>query len=421
MNFVWLLLIAMLALGQSPAGVFVGELSGGMVGKLRLGLEVKMAADGTLSGEMVSIDQAYAKLPAKSIVLEGKTLKIALGLIAASYEGVLSEDGATITGTFTQGAPIALIFKRVSELPKPARPQEPKPPFPYESEDVSFAGGAADVTLAGTFTKPMGAGKFAAIVLISGSGPQDRNEEIALHKPFLVWSDTLTRAGFAVLRYDDRGTARSTGKFKGSTSVDFGKDAAGAVAYLRGRKDIDAAKIVVMGHSEGGMIAPILAAEDAKLAGIVLLAGPGVSGERILRKQVPDLNRAAGMNEEASQANAKMILERLEATRATDPWMANFWDYDPATALRKVKCPVLALNGELDKQVNAVDNLGAIEAALKEGGNRDVTIRTMPKLNHLFQTAVTGGGQEYGKIEETVAPLALDTVTLWLKKTLAMK
>lgn len=416
-----MLCMTVIAWGQSPVGLFLGELSGGMVGKLRLGLEVKQAADGKLSGEMTSIDQAYSKLPASSVVMDGKTLKVAFGMINASYEGAMSEDGNTVTGKWSQGAATDLVLKRVIEYPRPARPQEPKPPFTYESEDVSFGGGAADVTLAGTLTRPKGAGKFAAVVLVTGSGPQDRNEEIAYHKPFLLWADTLTKAGFAVLRYDDRGTAKSTGKFKGSTSADFGKDAAGAVAYLRTRNDIDAARIVVMGHSEGGMIAPMVAAEDTKLAGIVLLAGPGVTGEKILRKQIPDQNRAAGMSEEMAEANAKMNLEKIEANLKIDPWLEYFWSYDPTTALKKVKCPVLALNGALDTQVNAAINLGAIETALREAGNKNVTARVMPKLNHLFQTATTGGGQEYGKIEETVAPIALEEVTLWLKRTLAKK
>ncbi len=421
MRLLCMLGLAALAWGQSPVGLFMGEISGGMVGKLRLGIEVKQGADGRLSGEMTSIDQAYAKLPASSVVIEGKTLKVAFGMINASYEGTMSEDGNTVTGKWNQGAAIDLVMKRVTEYPRPARPQEPKPPFDYVSEDVSFAGGAPDVVLAGTVTRPKGAGKFAAVVLVTGSGPQDRNEELAYHKPFLLWADTLTKAGFAVLRYDDRGTAKSTGKFKGSTSVDFAKDAAGAVAYLRTRKDVDAAKIVAMGHSEGGMIAPMVAAEDAKLAGIVLLAGPGVTGEQILRRQIPAQNRAAGMNEEMAEANAKMNLEKMEANLKIDPWLQYFWSYDPTTALKKVKCPVLALNGALDMQVMAQENLLAIETALKAGGNKNVTVRAMPKLNHLFQTATTGGGQEYGKIEETVAPIALEEVTQWLKRTLATK
>lgn len=414
-------MLAMSVFGQSPVGIFLGEINGGMVGKLRLGLEVRQGADGQLAGEMISVDQGYAKLLASSVVIEGKTLKMAFGVINASYEGTLSDDANTLTGKWTQGTGIDLVLKRVAALPRPARPQEPRPPFPYDSEDLSFAGGAVDVTLAGTLTKPKGAGKFGAVVLVSGSGPQDRNEELALHKPFLLWADTLTHAGIAVLRYDDRGTAKSTGKFKGATTADFAKDAAAAVAYLRSRQDIDPAKIVVMGHSEGGVIAPMVAANDAKLAGIVLLAGTGVTGEKVLRRQLPDINRAAGMSEEMATSNAKMNLEKMEANLAMDPWLANFWVYDPATALKKVKCPVLALNGAMDKQVNAEVNLGAIEAALKEAGNKNVTARMLPKLNHLFQTAVTGAGQEYAKIEETVAPIALDEVTQWLKKTLATK
>ncbi|WP_031497781.1 alpha/beta hydrolase family protein [Bryobacter aggregatus] len=419
------LLILLLAVsglfGQSVAGTYLGQLDAGFAGKLRLGLELRQSSEGKLSGEIVSIDQGYANIPAASVQVEGKLLKISLPVIGASYEGSFSEDGKTITGTFTQGAALELVLKRVAELPRPARPQEPKPPFVYEVEEVSFTGGAPDVTLAATLTKPKGAGRFAAVVLVSGSGPQNRDEELAGHKPFWIWADALTRAGFTVLRYDDRGTAKSTGKFKGSTSNDFALDAAGAVTYLRTRKDIDATKIVVMGHSEGGLIAPIVAAADPKLAGIVLLAGTGVTGEKVLRRQLPDLARAAGLNEEMAQENAKKTLEKMQANLSSDLWLKHFWAYDPAPTLQKVKCPVLALNGSLDKQVNADENLTAIGAALREGGNKNVTIETLPKLNHLFQTAQTGSGQEYGKIEETLSPVAIETVQTWLKKTLSTK
>lgn len=406
--------------GQSPEGLFLGEIAGGM-GKLRLAFEITKSADGKFSSQIISIDQGYAKLPAAATSFVDKTLKLTLGNINAGYEGILSDDGQTLTGTFTQGIAIPLVLNRTAELPKPPRPQEPKEPYLYRSEDLTFAGGATGVTLAGTLTRPKEGTRFAAVVLVSGSGPQDRNEELALHKPFLLWADTITRAGIAVLRYDDRGTAKSTGTFRGSTSKDFALDAASAVAYLRTRKDIDATRIFVMGHSEGGMIAPMVAGEDPKIAGIVLLAGTSVTGERILARQLPDMARAAGLNEEQAAANAKLSLDRITKQKASDPWMAFFWDYDPAPALRKVTCPVLALNGELDMQVNAKENLETMELAFRQSGNKQTTIKTLPKLNHLFQTAKTGSGQEYGNIEETISPVALQEVTKWLKSILARK
>ena len=353
--------------------------------------------------------------------IEGKTLKLAIAPAGASYEGTFSEDGQTITGKFTQGLPFDLVFRRVAEFVKPKRPQEPKPPFPYLSEDVSFAGATAEILMAGTITTPKGDGKFPAVILVSGSGPQNRDEELVGHKPFLVWADALTKAGFAVLRYDDRGTYKSTGTFKGSTSQDFALDTAGAVTYLKKRKDIDPKRIVVMGHSEGGLIAPIVASKDPSLAGIVLLAGPGVSGERIIEKQIPDMARAAGLSEEQIKMATEGGLQRVKQEMTKDTWLANFWTYDPAPTLAKVLCPVLALNGELDKQVDATLNLGAIEAALKQGGNKNYTLRVLPKLNHLLQTATTGAAQEYGQLEETVSPIALEEVIQWLKKVPATK
>ncbi len=420
MRVLILFTVALSLFGQSPEGLFLGEIAGGM-GKLRLAFEITKSADGKFSSQIISIDQGYAKLPAAATSFVEKTLKLTLGNINAGYEGTLSDDGQTITGTFTQGIAIPLVLKRTAELPKPPRPQETKEPYPYRSEDLTFAGGATGVTLAGTLTRPKEGTLFAAVVLVSGSGPQDRNEELALHKPFLLWADTITRAGIAVLRYDDRGTAKSTGTFRGSTSKDFALDATSAVAYLRTRKDIDATRIFVMGHSEGGMIAPMVAGEDPKIAGIVLLAGTSVTGERILARQLPDMARAAGLNEEQAAANAKLSLDRITKQKASDPWMAFFWDYDPAPALRKVTCPVLALNGELDMQVNAKENLETMELAFRQSGNKQTTIKALPKLNHLFQTAKTGSGQEYGNIEETISPVALEVVTKWLKSILARK
>ena len=417
----WLFLLSAFCLAaQSPAGNFEGELLTPSA-KLRIGLTITAGKDNTYSSELISFSQGNAKMASTLTTIEGKTLKLAIAQAGASYEGTFSEDGQTITGKFTQGLPFDLVFRRVAEFVKPKRPQEPKPPFPYLSEDVSFAGATAEILMAGTITTPKGDGKFPAVILVSGSGPQNRDEELVGHKPFLVWADALTKAGFAVLRYDDRGTYKSTGTFKGSTSQDFALDTAGAVTYLKKRKDIDPKRIVVMGHSEGGLIAPIVASKDPSLAGIVLLAGPGVSGERIIEKQIPDMARAAGLSEEQIKMATEGGLQRVKQEMTKDTWLANFWTYDPAPTLAKVLCPVLALNGELDKQVDATLNLGAIEAALKQGGNKNYTLRVLPKLNHLLQTATTGAAQEYGQLEETVSPVALEEVIQWLKKVPATK
>ncbi len=409
-------MLAALAAAQTPTGIYLGELNV-MTRTVRLGLEVKAAGANKYTSELTSLDQGYAKMPATSTDWDGKVLKFAIGAANASFEGSFSEDGNTLSGKFTQGLALDLTFKRVAALPKPARPQEPQGTPSYTVEEVTFAGGAPDGRLAGTLTAPKAGARLGAVVLVTGSGPQNRDEELAAHKPFWIWADALTKAGFAVLRYDDRGVAKSTGSFKGSTTMDFALDAKAAVAYVRTRKEIDPAKIVVLGHSEGGLVAPMVAIDDTKLAGIVLLAGPGVSGGEILKKQLPDLMKAAGAPE--SMADAQ--LARMQQQRETDPWMKYFWDHDPAEELKKVKCPVLALNGELDLQVNAAINLGAIEAALKAGGNTKYVVKTLPKLNHLMQTAKTGAPAEYGQIEETASPVALSEVTNWLKQTLTTK
>lgn len=413
-----LLLPLCLLSAQGPEGIYLGELQG-VPRQLRLGLEITQGASGKFKAELTSIDQAYAKLAAGAVEWDGKKLSFAIAAINASFSGTMSDDGTAIAGKFTQGAALDLVLKKVASFPRPPRPQEPKPPFPYESQDLNFPGGADSVRLAGNLTKPKGSGKFPAVVLVSGSGPQNRDEEIALHKPFLLWADTLTRAGFAVLRYDDRGTEKPTGTFSGSTTEDFAKDAAAALSYLRGRPDIDPRRIVVMGHSEGALIAPMVAAADSGIAGIVLLAAPAVSGEAVFRKQLPALNEAAGMSQEQAAQYAAQQLAAIEKRRVSDPCLNFFWSHDPAPVLAKVKCPVLALNGELDRNVDAGQNLTVVQAIFAEHNPKLLTAKSFPQLNHLFQTAKTGSPQEYATIEETVAPVVLETVTAWLKSTLS--
>ncbi|MBI5710719.1 MAG: alpha/beta fold hydrolase [Candidatus Eisenbacteria bacterium] len=318
---------------------------------------------------------------------------------------------------------------------------------------------AAGVKLAGTLTKPRGAGPFPAALLITGSGAQNRDEELAGHRPFLVLADHLTRHGLAVLRLDDRGAGKSTGTFAAATSRDFAGDARAAVEFLKRRPEVDRARIGLVGHSEGGLIAPMLAAGSRDIAFIVLMAGPGLPGEWILIRQGELLNRAAGAPdsivalsraaqestfaivkaEPDTAAAARRIRElagrmfarvggdqtqagsamqrRMEqqAGFVTSAWFRFFLTYDPVPALKQVKCPVLALNGAKDLQVPPKEDLAAIAGALKAGGNRDFQTVELPNLNHLFQTSATGSVAEYGTIEETIAPAALDTMTAWIE------
>jgi pimeloyl-ACP methyl ester carboxylesterase len=365
-----------------------------------------------------------------------------------TFRAVL-KDGR-MTGTFIQGgAFFGFEFAR-TESAGPARPQQPEPPYPYDATDVAFENG--DVTLAGTLTVPEGDGPFPAAVLVSGSGPQDRNEEVFEHKPFLVLADHLTRAGIAVLRYDDRGVGESTGVFGTATSLDFKDDALAAVRFLRTRERVDPGRVGMIGHSEGGLIAPLAAAESEHLAFIVLMAGPGVPGKDILVRQVGLLSKAAGGSDEyveqvrkeqakaidlvladASEAEVRAQVRKLVAAQAgadpeaagdeaveaavaqlQSPWFRLFLELDPRVALREVMIPVLAINGEKDLQVDPDQSLPEIAKALDEAGNPDVTTREFPGLNHLFQKAETGAVGEYYELEETIHPPVLDAIRDWI-------
>ncbi|NJD20351.1 MAG: alpha/beta hydrolase, partial [Gemmatimonadetes bacterium] len=338
------------------------------------------------------------------------------------------------------------------------RPQHPKPPFPYRAEEVAIPPGTPGVTLAGPLPLPQGTGPFPAVVLVSGSGPQDRDESLMGHKPFLVLADHLTRKGIAVLRYDDRGVGKSTGSFSTATSEDFAADALAAVAFLKARGDVGA--VGIAGHSEGGLIGPLAASRSADVAFLVMLAGPGLPGEEILYLQGDLIARAGGASEAQTAANRRIqeamfgvvrtqpdstaavteMQHALQETLASLPadirrameaeltpaaldaqirqvnsrWFRFFLTYDPRPTLAKVRVPVLALNGALDLQVPAEANLREVEAALKRGGNADVTARLLPGLNHLFQTARTGSPSEYADITETMSPAALEAVSSWI-------
>ena len=346
--------------------------------------------------------------------------------------------------------------------PTPRRAQEPIPPFPYEEEQVRYENRAAQVTLAGTLTKPRTDGPFPSALLITGSGPHDRNETLLGHRPFLVLADHLTRHGIAVLRSDDRGVGESTGDFAAAAADDFAADAGAAVEFLKGRSDVRADGIGLVGHSDGGVIAPMLAADSPDVAWIAMLAGPGVPGDQLLleqndlisaamglpadvRAQTKELNRAiyAVVRREADDSVAQreirqMIDEhaalvtaaahgggeellaqlRSQIPRLTGPWFRDFLGHDPGPTLSNVKVPVLALNGELDLQVPPGLNLPAIVAALEKGSNSDYAAVKLPRLNHLFQTATTGSPAEYAAIEETFAPVALGAISDWISRRL---
>ncbi|MDG1332448.1 MAG: alpha/beta fold hydrolase [Crocinitomicaceae bacterium] len=409
---------------------------------------------------MDSPDQGAKGIPVSSTTFEDNTLTITVDNIGFKYEGDLEDDGH-IVGSFEQaGMKLPLdMYREVVEIKENIRPQEPKEPFPYYSEDVTFKNKKADIELAGTLTLPEKTGKYPVVVLISGSGPQNRNEELLGHKPFLVLSDYLTRNGIAVLRYDDRGTAKSTGDFSTATSHDFSTDVEAAIKYLKTRKEIDKKQIGLMGHSEGGIIAPMVASRYKKVSFIVLLAGTGIPGDELLLLQQQLIGEASGVNETELKQNIERsaqvfnLIQKAESTESlkveltnfltesiseipdsqkpsgmtdeefiemevdqiTGPWLQYFIKHDPATILEKVKCPVFALNGSKDLQVPPKENLEAIEAGLKRGGNSDFKMLELPNLNHLFQESETGAPSEYAEIEQTFSPIALEAILQWLQ------
>jgi pimeloyl-ACP methyl ester carboxylesterase len=442
------------------AGTWAGTLDLGAA-KLRLVVEFAKKEDGGFSGKMDSPDQGAFGMEIDEVTLDKTAVKFTMKRIGGSYAGDVSADGKEIKGTWKQGLlSLPLVLRPGEKASPPKRPQEPKAPFPYAEEEVVYENKEAGIKFAGTLTLPKAGGPFPAVLLISGSGPQDRNEELLGHKPFLVLADYLTRRGIAVLRVDDRGVGGTTGKPMESTIEDHAGDALAGLAYLKSRTDIDAKKVGLVGHSEGGLVAPAAAVRSPDVAFIVLLAGTGVTGEQILYRQGELIALASGGTAEAAARNnglqkklfaivnserddaaaaamleaaGKEYIEQLSAEekKAVEgleeagkaqmqmiltPWFRHFLSYDPAPVLQKVKCPVLAINGEKDLQVDPKQNLPPIEAALKAGGNGDVTLQEMPGLNHLFQTCKTGSPSEYAQIEETFNEAALTVVGDWIAK-----
>lgn len=431
-----------------PSGFYSGALDTGAV-KLRLVFRLKPTG-AVMGGTLDSIDQGANGIPISGGGWKDGRLSIEVKSIGGSWLGEVSADGKTLSGTWSQGpGTIVLNLTRTESAPILRRPQTPKPPFPYKTIDVMVPNPKAEgVVLAGTLAVPPGDGPFPAVVFITGSGAQNRDEELFVHKPFAVLADALARKGIASLRCDDRGVGKSTGKFDRATSADFATDAAAQLGFLRGRAEIDAKRLGLIGHSEGGLIAPMVAADDPGLAFLVLLAGPGVSGAELLKLQRRLILKASGLSGTAAE-NAAKATDRLveismaapdsesarksvrEAIRKTQPlapatdveagaaalsspWMRYFLAYDPVPTLKRVACPVLAINGGKDLQVDPEQNLTVIEKALRDAGNQQVTARLLPGLNHLFQHAKTGAVSEYGTIEETFAPEAIQLICDWI-------
>lgn len=443
-------------------GFWEGKIKFGTV-SLRLVLKTFLNEDGSAGAFLDSPDQSANNIPLSFFTLSDDSLKFTIKELGASYLGKLEKDSMTAVGTFSQsGMKLPLNFKKVDKVTEVRRPQTPLKPFPYNEEEIVFENTAAKINLAGTLTYPSEGNNFPAVILITGSGAQDRDETIFNHKPFLVIADHLTRNGIAVLRYDDRGIGKSGGNPSAATTADFVTDVLAAVDFLKTRVEIDKSKIGLLGHSEGGMIAPMAAASSNDIAFIVMLAGPGITGKDILLLQTELILRAEGTEEskieervnknkkiydiisyEADSSSAYKILEELYNSDYADmteeekadpnnsresfernvkiilsPWFRFFLKFDPKPYLETVTIPVLALNGEKDLQVPPKENLSAIEASLKSAGNTNFITKELPGLNHLFQTSKTGSVSEYGQIEETFSVDALKIISDWIISTI---
>jgi len=434
--------------------------------ELSIVFKISQNPEGTLTATLDSPDQGVTGIPVEEVIFKDNTLHLEVKSVGGVYEGKVSEDFLVIEGEWKQsGGTFPLTVNRVDKAVEILRPQVPKKPYPYIEEEVAYENKEAGITLAGNLTLPPGKGPSPVVLLISGSGPQDRNETIYNHHPFLVLADYLTRQGIAVLRVDDRGVGESTGDFSQATSVDFASDVLAGIEYLKTRKEINPEQIGLIGHSEGGLIAPMVAVKSPDVAFIILMAGTGLTGEEILYLQGALISRAMGVSEEdiaknrqfnekifsvikeekdkknAEERLRQMFMEdwekmsdekkeqigdpevflKAQLQNLLSPWLKFFLIYDPKPTLSKVKCPVLAINGEKDLQVPPKENLSAIEEALKVGGNQNYTIKELPNLNHLFQTAQTGLPAEYAKIEETISPVALKIISDWILEQTKLK
>lgn len=439
MRFLFALLFAVALHAQSIAGDWQATLVTPR-GDLHLALHIKAEstnAGPALTGTLDSLDQGTLGIPLAAVTFDADTLSFRVDAINGSYKAKLS--GNELRGSWTQGLALPLNFKRGPAASTNRHPQEPVPPFPYKSEDITIENSAAHIQLAATLTVPTGTGPFPAVVLITGSGPQDRDEAILGHKPFFVLSDYLTRHGIAVLRFDDRGFGKSTGKFDTATTADFATDAEAALAFLKSRPEVNTRKLGLIGHSEGGAIAAMIAARNADIAFVVSLAGPAVPGDKIIPAQVIAGNLALGMKRETAvesgdreaailklvrtgkdnQTIRAKIAESLPPAQVdaalaviTSPWYRYYLQYDPGADWKKLTIPVLALSGSKDTQVPAEANMSALKKALS--ANKSASVQELPGLNHLFQHARTGAPTEYAGIEETMSEEVLKRIADWI-------
>lgn len=469
-----LLLSLLTVTNAQPQPALSGHWAGNLAtGSTTLKLIFTLIPDGQggYIAQMAVPAQMPGALPCDQITVRADSLLISVNKISGTYTGKLNSSQTRTTGMWRQNGmalPLDLTKTDTITVTKPAeRPQTPKPPFPYISEEVAYDHALARYSahISGTLTKPTGRGPFPVVLLITGSGQQDRDETLFDHKPFAVLADYLTRRGIAVLRVDDRGTGKSSGGMDSLTSVDFALDVVAGIDYLKTRSDINPKKIGLIGHSEGGILGPMAAAERPDdVAFMVLMAAPGVPGVDLIAKQNTAMLKSTGINSQVAESYGSLYKSMAKAavdfpdsatayqtataafvqwqstvppstvaelTDAKDdkstsqfvrvlmnafrsPWMNYLLAYNPATNIGKLRCPVLALNGEKDIQVDAVLNLAGIDRAVR-ADNKRVTTQVMPGLNHLFQHCKTCTVAEYGDLTETFAPEALQLIGDWLQ------
>ena len=457
---------------DSPEGL--GRLVGtwrGTMDNAGVPLQMVFHVRQTDAGVSVSIDvpaQNAENLPVRTITRERQNVRMEAPLLGATYTAELSDDATQMQGTWEQnGLNVALTLVRTngdSGVDQPAassraarRPQTPRPPFPYQSLELTFKNEQEGISFGATVTYPSGEGPFPGVVLISGSGQQDRNHSLFGHQTFAVLADALTRSGMAVLRYDDRGVGESGGaeSLAGVTSESFARDVLSAYQRLSSLPYVDASRVGLAGLSEGGSIAPMIVEMSRRAPGsiapphfLVLLGASAVPGDALMMAQSRALLEASGAGEEqirsAAQANRavydvalsdlsdeqaaeaiRAILEDLglsddqiaaQVAALTSAWYRSFLRYNPAPVLKELDQAVLALYGALDVQVPPQQNAPAMREALSAAPTERFSVEVIEGVNHLLQPANTGSPSEYGQIETTIAESVLTAITSWLSQ-----
>lgn len=405
LSVLFALLLSITAFAQNFTGSWTGIISAGG-SSLHIVFNISQDAEGNTVCTMDSPDQSVKGIPAQIVFESSDSISIRISNLGIEYNGKFNGD--MICGVYSQlGLELDLDLKNEKIVYN--RPQNPLPPYPYTTDEIEFVNDEANATLSGTITYPVGyiqGKKVPVVLMVTGSGPQNRDSEIYEHKPFLIIADYLARNGYATLRYDDRCVGKSTGRFQAETTKEVAKDAALAVKYLRDTKKFS--KIGVLGHSEGGNVAFMLGA-DKLIDFAITMAGVGVQGDECLYQQGIAIAKQSGQE---YQLTKEQLREYLIGTMS--PWYEFFLDYDPASDISKTTCPVLVMNGEKDLQVIASSNVEAIKGNLPK--NKKSQVKIYPGLNHLFQECTTGLPTEYINIEQTIIPIVLEDIAAWLEQ-----